>query len=174
MTEPDPSNDRLNEALVYANNRLQEMRMGIPPLKLLPKPPGPSAEPAGSGQSAALENLLDAMSVDRTGYQAKLHWRTRKFIYFAQCHEYIKIGIATDVQHRLSGLQTGNPYPITIIATLHTTNSTQDESAIHKIFEKYHFTGEWFLIPPDAPELVLLLSRGAYGKIGPSLRRTPT
>lgn len=58
-----------------------------------------------------------------------------------------KIGIARDVEKRMSGLQTGNPEELHIIAKFYFSSHKQTakiEKILHNKFRKMHIRGEWF------------------------------
>ena len=56
----------------------------------------------------------------------------------------IKIGRSLDVQKRIKALQTSNPFPLTLILTISTNDSSQVESNLHQIFHHKRINGEWF------------------------------
>lgn len=66
-------------------------------------------------------------------------------IYFVLCNtEWIKIGftVKNDASDRIDAMRTGNPYELTLIATMKGTQL--DEYRLHKMFAKYRGKGEWF------------------------------
>jgi hypothetical protein len=72
------------------------------------------------------------------------------FVYFIQ-HDGgqrdIKIGKADDVLRRISELQTGSPYPLVLLHSIHAENSEHAfaiESMLHERLKKYRLLGEWF------------------------------
>ena len=69
------------------------------------------------------------------------------FVYLVRCHDFVKIGIATDVKARLSCLQTGSPYILKLLAYRKSFNAAAEEAALHEQFKAYHINGEWFRIP---------------------------
>lgn len=67
-----------------------------------------------------------------------------------------KIGYTTrDVESRRSALQTGNPYPLSVVATWEGTPS--DERRIHALLEGCRREGEWFEL--TVPALITLLAQ---------------
>lgn len=69
------------------------------------------------------------------------------FVYFVQCgHERgpIKIGYADNVATRLSKLQNGCPYPLSLLAAFATEHPQADEHALHGRFARQRMRGEWF------------------------------
>ena len=67
------------------------------------------------------------------------------FVYFLRAGEFIKIGRTTDWPHkRISELQTGCPYPITLAGFL--DGDAKEESRLHKKFSALRARdgGEWF------------------------------
>lgn len=67
-----------------------------------------------------------------------------KRIYFIQAGEDgpIKIGIATNIEARLSSLQVGSPTPLHLIA--HTPGTKDEEEDLHQRLTPYRIRGEWF------------------------------
>lgn len=65
-------------------------------------------------------------------------------IYFAQTsdNQYIKIGKTDDVQKRLSGLQTGTPHTLKLLATM--PGGHDEERMLHQRFAGIRARGEWF------------------------------
>lgn len=59
---------------------------------------------------------------------------------------HYKIGVATDVPKRLAELQTGNPRPLTIIATIQTADPIALETELHAKFADCHVLLEWFAL----------------------------
>jgi hypothetical protein len=58
-----------------------------------------------------------------------------------------KIGIAADVEQRLSTLQAATPYDLTIVAKMRVAHATRIESFIHDLLAKHRVRGEWFRLP---------------------------
>jgi hypothetical protein len=72
------------------------------------------------------------------------------YIYIIQQRRstYYKIGYTTkDVHKRVAELQTGNPEELHIISYHHVDDRRKTERILHDIAGKYHYRGEWFLIP---------------------------
>lgn len=67
-------------------------------------------------------------------------------IYFIQSGEFVKIGIAIDVETRMALFQIGNPIKLILIKAFVTERAYQEESDLHLIFDKYRVYGEWFRI----------------------------
>lgn len=66
------------------------------------------------------------------------------YVYVIQAHAEspIKIGLATDVRHRMGELQTGNPYPLRLLYVF--CGSFEAEQALHRRFAAFRMCGEWF------------------------------
>lgn len=73
-------------------------------------------------------------------------------VYFVQSGSRgpIKIGIATDVKKRLSSMQTGNPVPMTLMASV--PGSIEIERGLHQRFNVGRIANEWF--ERDTPGLM--------------------
>jgi hypothetical protein len=63
-------------------------------------------------------------------------------IYFIRCGEFVKIGFATDVPTRFSGIKTSTPHELELLGTVPGDRST--ERAFHERFKRHHHRGEWF------------------------------
>lgn len=78
--------------------------------------------------------------------------KKQRFVYFLQCGERIKVGIAKDPMRRLRALQTGNATEFKLLAAVAGDESL--ERAIHVKFESAHVVGEWFVRRPDLEEFM--------------------
>lgn len=72
-------------------------------------------------------------------------------VYFIYCGDQqnspVKIGVTSDIDNRISNLQTGNPYVLKCKALIPCKDKTQAynlESYLHHRFKKKRMTGEWF------------------------------
>ena len=67
-------------------------------------------------------------------------------LYILECQGIYKIGIADNVNKRIKGMTTGNPFPINIITTykLGDTISREKEKQLHARFKNKHHLNEWF------------------------------
>jgi len=84
------------------------------------------------------------------------------YIYFVRCQHYVKIGYAKDVEKRLAGLQTGNPYKLEVVATVPGTPSL--ERAFHKALRRKYVRGEWFELDSEVQQLIAQILVGAEAK----------
>lgn len=87
-----------------------------------------------------------------------------KYIYFLKAGEnHYKVGIASNVNSRVSGIQTSNPVHIDIVATKLVNDAEQVESNIHKALKEMRVDGggtEWFqLTPSQAIEVAILINK---------------
>ena len=72
-------------------------------------------------------------------------------VYFIYCSDRnnspVKIGVTSDIENRISALQTGNPYKLFCKAFIPCNNKDQAyrlESFFHHQFRKNRMVGEWF------------------------------
>jgi hypothetical protein len=73
----------------------------------------------------------------------------------------IKIGFTSrDVAERISGLQTGCPWPIKLIGTI--SGSRADEGRLHEIFAAYRGDGEWFSAAQPLLDAIEALVAGTF------------
>jgi hypothetical protein len=63
-------------------------------------------------------------------------------IYFVRSGKLIKIGFTTDLEGRVSRLQTGSPYDLQLLGTIEGTQ--REEQALHRRFTNLNVRGEWF------------------------------
>lgn len=71
----------------------------------------------------------------------------RGYVYFVQCGEDdgpIKIGSTADVDKRLSQLQVGCPFDLTLLASILVEDAEEVERELHARFRSFHIRGEWF------------------------------
>lgn len=72
-------------------------------------------------------------------------------VYFIYCGDQqnspVKIGVTSDIDNRISNLQTGNPYVLKCKALIPCKDKAQAynlESYLHHRFKKKRMVGEWF------------------------------
>lgn len=70
--------------------------------------------------------------------------RKPELIYLIACHDFVKIGIASDVKSRLAALALCNPYPLSVVAAC--PGGLADEKSLHEKFKAYRTRGEWFKV----------------------------
>lgn len=71
-------------------------------------------------------------------------------IYFIGTQTHVKIGYVGDpkrLEARLKALQTGNPQPLTLLATM--PGNRSDELALHRRWNHLRTSGEWFKLTPE-------------------------
>lgn len=81
-------------------------------------------------------------------------------VSFDRC-DRMKIGYATDVADRLSGLQTAMPYPVRLL--MFTPGPPPHERALHRSLREYHGIGEWYEKHPKAYRIVSAHAREHSG-----------
>lgn len=65
-------------------------------------------------------------------------------LYILQCDVFFKVGIAKDVNARVSSMQSGNPKKITIKRVYSTKLARKAERKAHEKLSNYKVSGEWF------------------------------
>ena len=65
-------------------------------------------------------------------------------LYLIRSEQYIKIGIASDVDTRLSEMQVGNPCKLSIEAVFNVGEAQQLEGVFHKLYRHKRVSGEWY------------------------------
>jgi hypothetical protein len=85
---------------------------------------------------------------------------THKYIYvIVGTPDTIKIGVATNVKSRLSGIQTGSPVKLKVFHTFKVPaeRAFAIESVVHERLAKYELEGEWFRF--CAAQAVVIISK---------------
>lgn len=80
-------------------------------------------------------------------------------VYFIKAGENptVKIGIAKNIWTRLSGIQTHNHEPVTLLALI--DGGKEIEKELHRLFKKDHIRGEWFRLSPEVLRYVAKLPK---------------
>jgi len=68
------------------------------------------------------------------------------YVYFIKCRDKIKIGYSTNVNKRLKQFSVGNGEKLELIYKIQTDRYL--ESVLHKKYQNYHISGEWFEAEP--------------------------
>jgi hypothetical protein len=79
------------------------------------------------------------------------------FVYLIQLDEFFKIGIAKDVQKRLSSIKVSTPHSVELIKSWRCRNPLTLEKRMHAQFKQYKVQGEWFRLPEDAVNFLLAI-----------------
>jgi hypothetical protein len=79
-------------------------------------------------------------------------------VYFIQSGDAgpIKIGFCnkfSGVRSRIRGIQTGCPWPLFVRRIMRATHGMYSEKELHRHFEAYRLSGEWFEAVPELAEL---------------------
>lgn len=78
-----------------------------------------------------------------------------------QHQPFVKIGFASIMEHRLAGIRTGCPYPISIVAMFDGTMG--DERGLHRLFAETRERREWYRTTPELVRLVSYIEdQGGY------------
>jgi predicted GIY-YIG superfamily endonuclease len=91
-----------------------------------------------------------------------------KFVYVLKCHEYYKIGIATNVKSRLASNQTGNPYPIELVASIEVGEKDCYiiESYLHQSLKQWNERNEWFRLSSAEVKAVIDVCKNLESRFG--------
>jgi hypothetical protein len=77
-------------------------------------------------------------------------------VYLIAGNEFVKIGLANDLQRRFWNMQVNCPYELKILKWWITEDAASAEDCMQSNLEKYRVRGEWFALP--AKELEWLVS----------------
>ncbi|HLF10085.1 MAG TPA: GIY-YIG nuclease family protein [Gammaproteobacteria bacterium] len=91
-------------------------------------------------------------------------------VYFIRCNEYVKIGFAVDVNHRLCVLQVGCPHDLALVAVLADVAPSM-ERIVHETFAENHARGEWFKADDRLETLIAAINLGMQPKNADALDR---
>mgnify|MGYP001585986666 CR=1 FL=1 len=106
-----------------------------------------------------INSLLDRYSISCSDMKWKVDENNANeitcsdYVYFLKAGRFIKIGKTTgSPSARISQLQTGCPFHITLIAYIR--GGIKEESQLHKRFKKYKTHGEWFFLDGELSEFI--------------------
>lgn len=88
------------------------------------------------------------------------------YVYLMACEGFVKVGVAVDPSWRLTTIQVGNPFEVTLFASrLFRTfaEATRCEWTLHKDFAEQMHRGEWFRVEPETAKSALDAYR-VYGE----------
>ncbi|MDP4225049.1 MAG: GIY-YIG nuclease family protein [Bacteroidota bacterium] len=71
------------------------------------------------------------------------------YIYIVKCHDYYKVGCASDLKGRIGNLQCGNPYMLEVVFYLQMPYYDVIEKTLHETLLNYNYPrirGEWYLL----------------------------
>lgn len=84
-----------------------------------------------------------------------------KYVYILRAGEsHYKVGVATSVKKRLSGLQTSNPVKVDIVSAKLLDDAYAVEGQLHARLKEWNVSGEWFSLQPmQVIDLLIELNR---------------
>lgn len=74
-------------------------------------------------------------------------------IYFIRQNEQVKIGVTDNIKNRLSELQVGSPYKLSVMLLI--DGDYKDEVELHRIFKDHRIRGEWYWLNEDIKEYII-------------------
>lgn len=94
------------------------------------------------------------MRDDETGFDLPLGWETidrRHWLYMLLSTPYLKIGIAGDLERRLSDYRLHNPHQLRVVykRRIPRALAIQIERRVHAAVAKYAIGREWFAVEPS-------------------------
>jgi Meiotically up-regulated gene 113 len=78
-------------------------------------------------------------------------------IYLVKCERYYKIGVAANLNNRLSTMRNDNPFDIELIDSVFTNDFAAIEVKLHNRFAAQLHRNEWYLLSKDDVEGILEL-----------------
>jgi hypothetical protein len=90
-------------------------------------------------------------------------------------YKHVKIGISTNVQRRLAGIQTGCPFPVKLVGQWRTPHARKVEKQAHAALVRYRSSGEWFGLAESVATAVVDTLVKAYPRSNhlPTMRPLP-
>lgn len=106
-----------------------------------------------------------ALGFDRAAFRAlprpySYDHREQTYLYVMKCDRFHKVGIASNVQKRLTSIQAVNPLPVKVRHTRLFSSrlyALMTEAQAHKALAAYHLHGEWFTADFDHIKRILRL-----------------
>jgi hypothetical protein len=77
---------------------------------------------------------------------------SRKYLYFIQCGDAVKIGVSSCPEDRMKILSTSSPGKLVLVAKI--PNMGHKENEIHKQLAHLKINNEWFWFTPEVNELI--------------------
>jgi len=75
-------------------------------------------------------------------------------VYLIKGHKQYKIGYSTHFSKRLTELQIGNEYPLTVVALISTPLPQELEAQLQEQYQEYKGLGEWFSLTEEHVEAI--------------------
>jgi len=99
--------------------------------------------------SCSLKNKLVDEYIDSLKFLPKEEHESKYFVYIVKCNEFYKVGVTSNLNNRVKGIQTGNPYDLELSGYFYfdTHEEARDfENDMHKALKgkNTHVRGEWF------------------------------
>lgn len=98
-------------------------------------------------QNTAISKLKAKVQISKVG----------NCIYLIKCEHYYRIGIATNLNSRLTTMRNANPFDIELIDSVFTNDFVDIELKLHSRFAAQLHRDEWFLLSEDDVEGILEL-----------------
>lgn len=113
--------------------------------------------------------LMRSVSLPSASTTVGMDWRSSTFkefymsgfLYIIQGGDYYKIGVANDVQKRMSELQTGSPHKLVLLGSFEYEDVIKCERIAHKLFSKNRVYGEWFSFEKEELETIIAICSAA-------------
>jgi hypothetical protein len=110
-----------------------------------PSTPTPTARTTGTtGTTPAEAREAAGLTLEQAARLARPRERLTMYLYVLECQKLYKIGVAWSAEERAKTLQTGCPYPITLVHRSQTPGGQERERYWHREFGAKRVQGEWF------------------------------
>lgn len=87
-------------------------------------------------------------------YERMINHGAEKYVYFARCGEFMKIGHSSSPKRRLSEFSGSSPHDVTLILVLPTHSPGRLEKALHARFAADRHRLEWFRLSDQLLDFV--------------------
>jgi len=78
--------------------------------------------------------------------------------------EFIKIGMTKNIKQRLGNIQSGCPYKLSLWVLIKTKYPSEIESRLLSMFSNFNVRGEWFCLPNNELDRLLLIANTENNK----------
>lgn len=109
----------------------------------------PLPEPESPGFDVEYERFL---AISNGVSEKSIAEKNFGFVYVVRLNNSVKIGFSQNFKKRLSGLQCGCPYPLSVVLVI--PGWEREEKALHKRFRRHRIANEWFTLSPEIEEWI--------------------
>lgn len=87
-------------------------------------------------------------------YERMINHGADKYVYFARCGEFIKVGRSASPKKRPSSFSGASPHDVTLVLVLPTHSPDRLEKSLHRLFAADHHRLEWFRLSEHLSDFI--------------------